>query len=49
VKLTLGRYYITGVVSWGRGCGERMKPGIYTKVKNYLDWIDATILRMHAF
>ena len=44
----LGRYYITGVVSWGRGCGERRKPGIYTKVKNYLDWIDSTLLKMHS-
>lgn len=30
---------IIGLVSWGRGCGRPNLPGIYTKVNNYLDWV----------
>ncbi|KAG3292489.1 complement C1s, transcript variant X1 [Ictidomys tridecemlineatus] len=30
------KFYVAGLVSWGPKCGTY---GIYTKVKNYLDWI----------
>ncbi|KAG9484730.1 complement C1s subcomponent [Eleutherodactylus coqui] len=34
------RLYISGIVSWGIECG---KFGMYTKVQNYVDWIEKMI------
>ncbi|XP_037687360.1 transmembrane protease serine 11G-like [Choloepus didactylus] len=32
-------WYLIGIVSWGIDCGKENKPGIYTKVTCYRDWI----------
>lgn len=32
-------WFLTGIVSWGRGCGDRNQYGVYTRVPNFLDWI----------
>ncbi|CAK6968156.1 transmembrane protease serine 13a [Scomber scombrus] len=33
------RWFVTGITSWGTGCGEKNKPGVYTKVSSVLPWI----------
>ncbi|KAB7502002.1 Transmembrane protease serine 5, partial [Armadillidium nasatum] len=37
------RWYVVGIVSRGIGCGELNHPGVYTKINNYLDWIENRI------
>ncbi|KAF5902904.1 vitamin K-dependent protein C-like [Clarias magur] len=34
-------WFLVGLVSWGEGCGHTDKLGIYTKVSNYMEWIDS--------
>lgn len=35
-----GTYFLTGIMSWGKGCSQPGNYGIYTKVANFLKWLE---------
>lgn len=39
------RFYQSGIVAWGIGCGENQIPGVYANVARFRNWIDE---KMHA-
>ncbi|NXJ94879.1 TM11E protease, partial [Corythaixoides concolor] len=36
-----GIWYLVGIVSWGDECGKQDKPGVYTRVTYYRNWINS--------
>ena len=41
---TSGRWTVFGVTSFGEGCGQEGKFGIYAKVPNFVKWIEDAIV-----
>uniref|UniRef100_A0A8C1VT71 Neurotrypsin n=1 Tax=Cyprinus carpio TaxID=7962 RepID=A0A8C1VT71_CYPCA len=35
-----GHWMLTGIISWGHGCGDPTYPGVYTRVGRFLKWIE---------
>ncbi|XP_006817822.1 plasminogen-like [Saccoglossus kowalevskii] len=41
---TTQKWILYGLTSWGYGCAEPKKPGVYTKVSKFVDWTNNVML-----
>ncbi|KAM3912913.1 urokinase-type plasminogen activator [Leptodactylus fuscus] len=38
-----GKMMLYGIISWGEECAKKNRPGVYTRVTNYMQWIQDTM------
>ncbi|XP_020773700.2 LOW QUALITY PROTEIN: transmembrane protease serine 13a [Boleophthalmus pectinirostris] len=43
-----GLWTLAGITSWGSGCGEANRPGVYTKVTSALPWIYSKMMQQKS-
>ncbi|XP_057677953.1 coagulation factor IXb [Corythoichthys intestinalis] len=42
ISLHQGTWFLTGIISWGEGCAQAGKYGVYTRLSRYYAWISNT-------
>ncbi|XP_075073154.1 urokinase-type plasminogen activator [Mixophyes fleayi] len=40
-----GQMMLYGIISWGEECAKKNKPGVYTRITNYLQWIEENMAK----